>query len=108
MTRIMKECWYESAAARLTAIRVKKNVDILQGKHRKMMQLTKINEANNTANEASGITTNPCSSATKKSNTNNVRPSKIVTLPQQTMHQILPITRKNYMIVKNQIVLTRK
>ena len=66
MTRIMKECWYESSAARLTAIRVKKNVDILHGKHRKMMQLTKINEANNTANEASSITTIPCSRNRKK------------------------------------------
>lgn len=77
MTRIMKECWYESSAARLTAIRVKKNVDILHGKHRKMMQLTKINEANNTANEASSITTIPCSSATKKNNTDNVRPRNV-------------------------------
>ena len=77
MTRIMKECWYESSAARLTAIRVKKNVDILHGKHRKMMQLTKINEANNTANEASSITTIQCSSATKKNNTNNVRPRNV-------------------------------
>ena len=73
MTRIMQECWYESAAARLSAIRVKKNIDILQGKHRKLIQLTKINEANNTANGASIITTNSSSSATKKSNTNHVR-----------------------------------
>ena len=49
MTCIMQECWYESAAARLTAIRVKKNVDILQTKYRKIVQLSKINEANSTA-----------------------------------------------------------
>ena len=49
MTCIMQECWYESAAARLTAIRVKKNVDILQTKYRKIVQLSKINEANSTS-----------------------------------------------------------
>ena len=50
MTRIMQECWYDSAHARLSAIRVKKNLDTLQVKYRKMIQLTKINEAN-TAND---------------------------------------------------------
>ena len=70
MTRIMQECWYESAAARLTAIRVKKNADILQAKYRKRIQLTKINEANNTANEA---ITSSSSVVSKKSNTNCTR-----------------------------------
>ena len=70
MTRIMQECWYESAAARLTAIRVKKNADILQTKYRKRIQLTKINEANNTANEA---VTSSSSGVSKKSNTNCTR-----------------------------------
>ena len=49
MTVVMQECWYESAAARLTAIRVKKNIDTLQANHRKLLQLSKINEANTAA-----------------------------------------------------------
>ena len=66
----MQECWYESAAARLTAIRVKKNADILQAKHRKRIQLTKINEANSTANEA---ITSSSNGFAKKTNTNGTR-----------------------------------
>ena len=54
MSTIMEECWYESASARLTAIRVKKNLDLLQTKYRKMIQLTKINEANMANEENTG------------------------------------------------------
>ena len=71
MTTIMQECWYESAASRLTAIRTKKNIVTLQGKHRKLLQLTKITEANITA--ANDLATSSAITNIKKSVTNKAR-----------------------------------
>ena len=73
LTRVMEECWYESAAARLTAIRVKKNIDTLQTKHRKLVQLTKINEANNESATEDTTTTTSVVVEKKSSNTTRSR-----------------------------------